>query len=66
MSESEVYHDPYHITVMRSQLPRKIGSLYPELRDEIIIAFDEVLDLNDSGNVLPVTSDNNGLLTDIG
>ncbi|KAN0100066.1 Cytochrome P450 [Tylopilus felleus] len=45
---SEVHHNPYHVTVIRSQLPRKIGILYAEMRDEIIAAFDEILDLNDN------------------
>ncbi|KAF8547708.1 cytochrome P450 [Imleria badia] len=45
---SEVHYDPYHIPVIRSQLPRKIGVLYPEMREEIIVAFDEILDLDDN------------------
>lgn len=52
---SEVHHNPYHVTVIRSQLPRKIGILYAEMRDEIIAAFDEILDLNDNGEMLFVT-----------
>ncbi|KAH0837779.1 cytochrome P450 [Lanmaoa asiatica] len=45
---SEIYHNPYHIAVLRSQLTRNIGVLYAELRDEIIVAFDEILDLKDN------------------
>ena len=51
---SDLRYDAYHITVLRSQLPRKIGSLYPELRDEIITAFDDILDLDDNGDVFPI------------
>ncbi|KAF8549787.1 cytochrome P450, partial [Imleria badia] len=41
----EVHHNSYHIPIVRSQLTRNIGALYPEIRDEIITAFDDVLDL---------------------
>ena len=60
----EVHYDPYHIPVMRAQFPRKIGVLYPELRDEIITAFDENLNLNDNGDVFSVTDNNGSLILD--
>lgn len=60
----DVYNDPYHITVMRSQLPRQIGVLYPEMRDEIITAFDELLDVDENGDVIPVTENNSSLILD--
>jgi hypothetical protein len=41
----EVHDIPYHIPVIRSQLTRNIGKMYPEIRDEVVTAFDEVLDL---------------------
>ncbi|KAH0837765.1 hypothetical protein J3R83DRAFT_5943 [Lanmaoa asiatica] len=52
---SEVHHNPYHITVIRSQLTRNIGVLYPELRDEIITAFHEILNLKGDGDTFSVT-----------
>lgn len=60
----ELYQNPYHINVMRSQLTRNIGVLYPELRDEIITAFDEILDLKDNGNVFPVIKNKDLLILD--
>ena len=47
----EVHDKPYHIAVIRSQLTRNIGRMYPEIRDEVVIAFDEVLDLRGYGGV---------------
>ena len=40
---------PFHISVVRSQLTRNIGTLYPQIRDEIVTSFDEVLDLKENG-----------------
>lgn len=45
----EILHNPYHVPIVRSQLTRNIGVLYPEIRDEIIMAFDDVLDLRGNG-----------------
>jgi hypothetical protein len=45
----EVHDIPYHIAVVRSQLTRNIGKMYPEIRDEVVTAFDEVLDLRGYG-----------------
>ena len=47
----EVHDIPYHIAVVRSQLTRNIGKMYPEIRDEVVTAFDEVLDLRGHGEV---------------
>ena len=58
----EYHNDPYHIPVMRSQFPRKIGVLYPELRDEIITAFDDNLNLNGNGEVFSVTENDRSLM----
>ncbi|KAG9308977.1 cytochrome P450 [Chiua virens] len=42
----EIHHNPYHIPIVRSRLTQNIGSLYPEIRNEIITAFDDVFALN--------------------
>ena len=47
----EVHDIPYHIAVVRAQLTRNIGKMHPEIRDEVITAFDEVLDLRGYGEV---------------
>ncbi|KAF9237106.1 cytochrome P450 [Melanogaster broomeanus] len=41
----DVHHDRYHVSILRSQLTRNLGSLYPEINDEIVAAFEETLDL---------------------
>ncbi|KAF8549777.1 cytochrome P450 [Imleria badia] len=41
----EIHRNPYHDSVVHSQLTRNIGALYPEIRNEVIAAFDEILDL---------------------
>ena len=48
----EVHHNPYHLSIVRSQLTRNLGALYPKIRDEIITAFDDVLDLEGNGKHL--------------
>ena len=45
----EVFHNPYHATVVRLQLTRNLGTLYSEMRDEIVTTFDEVLDVRGNG-----------------
>ena len=47
----EVHDIPYHIAVVRSQVTRNIGKMYPEIRDEVVTVFDEVLDLRGYGEV---------------
>ncbi|KAF9237109.1 cytochrome P450 [Melanogaster broomeanus] len=41
----DIHHDPYHIPIIRSQLTRNLGILYPEINDELVTAFEETLDL---------------------
>ncbi|KAN0100091.1 Cytochrome P450 [Tylopilus felleus] len=41
----EVHHNPYHVGVVRLHLTRNLEVLYPELRDEVIASFADVLDL---------------------
>ncbi|KIJ13823.1 hypothetical protein PAXINDRAFT_170142 [Paxillus involutus ATCC 200175] len=41
----DVYHNPYQIPIIRSQLVRNLEILYPDIRDEIVTAFEETLDL---------------------
>ncbi|KAI6022896.1 hypothetical protein PISMIDRAFT_672792 [Pisolithus microcarpus 441] len=45
---SEVNANPYHISVTRVQLARSLAPYYPDMRDEIFAAFDELLDLKDN------------------
>ncbi|KAF8844225.1 cytochrome P450 [Paxillus ammoniavirescens] len=41
----DVHHNPYHVATIRSQLTRNLGILFPDIRDEIVTAFEESLDL---------------------
>ncbi|KAF8844237.1 cytochrome P450 [Paxillus ammoniavirescens] len=41
----DIHYNPYHIQTIRSQLTRNLTSLYPDIRDEIVTAFEETLDL---------------------
>ena len=54
--EPNVHHDRYHIAVVRLHLTRNIEVLYPEIRDEIVTSFAEVLDLTESGEESRLTS----------
>ncbi|KAF9236822.1 cytochrome P450 [Melanogaster broomeanus] len=40
-----VHRNPYHVPIIRSQLTRNLGVLNPDMRDEIVIAFEETLNL---------------------
>ena len=44
----------YHIQVVQSKLNRNIGTLYPELRNEITTAFDDIIDLKGNGEHIPI------------
>ena len=48
----EIFHNPYHVPIVRAQLTRNIGALCPEIIDEISTAFDDVLDLRGNGGRL--------------
>jgi len=45
--------DPYHLAVLRNQLNRNLGVLFPQTHDEIVRAFDEIIPLT-SGELLRV------------
>ncbi|KAF9237104.1 cytochrome P450 [Melanogaster broomeanus] len=45
----DVHHNRYHVPIIRSQLTRNLGVLYPEINDELVTAFEETLDLKGNG-----------------
>ncbi|KAF9237107.1 cytochrome P450 [Melanogaster broomeanus] len=45
MAGQDVHHNSYHVPIIRSQLTRNLGILYPEINDELVTAFEETLDL---------------------
>ncbi|KIK25892.1 hypothetical protein PISMIDRAFT_96212, partial [Pisolithus microcarpus 441] len=40
-----ILHDMYHNSILRSQLTRNLGAVYPDIRNELVVAFEETLDL---------------------
>ncbi|KAI6042740.1 cytochrome P450 [Pisolithus marmoratus] len=42
---AEIKSDPYHISVARTYLTRNVGLYYPNIKDEVHTAFEELLDL---------------------
>ncbi|KAF8547563.1 hypothetical protein OG21DRAFT_1527087 [Imleria badia] len=48
----EIYHNPYHVLIVRSQLNQNLNALYPVIRSEITTAFDDVLELRADGEHL--------------
>ena len=51
----EVHDWQYHVGAIRNQLTRNIPTLYPGIRDEIVTAFEELLDLTGEGEVFDST-----------
>ncbi|KAI6016810.1 hypothetical protein PISMIDRAFT_113147, partial [Pisolithus microcarpus 441] len=48
----EINSNPYHISVVRIHLTRNLGFYYPDIKDEVHAAFEELLDLKDNGEGL--------------
>lgn len=44
--------DPYHAGVVRTSMTRNLSALFPEVRDEIVVAFDDLLPLQGKGPLL--------------
>ncbi|KAJ7499254.1 cytochrome P450 [Mycena latifolia] len=38
-----IENNPYHAGVVRTSMTRNLGTLFPEVRDEIVTAFDDIL-----------------------
>lgn len=51
-----ILHDMYHNSILRSQLTRNLGAVYPDIRNELVIAFEETLDLKADGEIFRSTS----------
>ncbi|KZT08258.1 cytochrome P450 [Laetiporus sulphureus 93-53] len=44
-----IQRNTYHVPIIRSQLTRNLASLFPDLRDEIVAAFEDEIPLKDEG-----------------
>ena len=42
--------NPYHVPVIRHALTRNTSAWFPDLRDELVVAFDDVLSLEKNGD----------------
>ncbi|KIO00384.1 hypothetical protein M404DRAFT_29539 [Pisolithus tinctorius Marx 270] len=48
----EISSNPYHSSVARIHLTRNIGLYYPDIKDELHTAFEELLDLKDNVEIV--------------
>ena len=42
-----MYLDPYHIDIVRGSMTRNLGNKFPDVRDEIEAAFDDLVPKTD-------------------
>jgi hypothetical protein len=47
----ELVYDPYHVPVIRTTLNRNLGVCFPDIQDEIVHAFDDILALKGNGRL---------------
>lgn len=38
-----IHHNMYHVAIIRSQLTRNLGALFPDVHDEIIHSFADLI-----------------------
>ncbi|KAA1468096.1 cytochrome P450 [Dentipellis sp. KUC8613] len=51
-----VNNNPYHISIIRSQLTRNLASIFPDVREELVAAFDDAIPAKEHGWVtMPAT-----------
>jgi hypothetical protein len=48
-----IERDPYHPVVIRTSLSRNVGNRFPDVRDEIVCAFSDLLPFKDAGAFIP-------------
>ena len=47
----DTHYNPYHIAILRSRINRNLGAIYANTKDEIVTAFDEILNLEGHGKL---------------
>lgn len=45
----ELVDDPWHIELVRNHLTKRLDSVFPVVRDEVVAAFDEYVGSADGG-----------------
>jgi hypothetical protein len=48
----ETFGDPYHIQVIRTVLTKNIAAKFPDMRDEIVQSFRDILAIDDGGTFI--------------
>ncbi|KAK7682140.1 hypothetical protein QCA50_014726 [Cerrena zonata] len=51
---SEVMRNPWHIPLIRSNLTRNLGVLFPDIREELIMAFNDSIPPTDEWTAVPL------------
>jgi hypothetical protein len=47
----EQHYDPYHIVVVRNPMTRNIGVCFPDIRNEVVAAFEDLVPATTGGNL---------------
>ena len=45
----KIHHNPYHVAVIRNHLTRQLVAVFPDIRDEIVLSFEELLPMSTDG-----------------
>jgi hypothetical protein len=61
----DTHYNPYHIAILRSRINRNLGAIYADIKDEIVTAFDEILNLEGLGKLRFIVASLNTSLTPI-
>lgn len=48
----EIIRSPYHIEAIRGQLTRNLEALFPDVRDEVVAAFNDTISTKESGYII--------------
>ena len=51
---SEVMRNPWHVPLVRSHLTKNLNVLFPDIREELMMAFDEYIPPTDEWTAFPL------------
>lgn len=51
----EIHYNPYHIPIIRSALTRNLGAVFPDVREELQLAFEEAIPPTDDWIKVPAS-----------
>ena len=58
----DVHYNPYHIPILRSRVNHNLELIHADIKDEIVTAFDEILNLEGHGKLGFIAASLNTLL----